>query len=427
MPTRRLLIAGLLLVLASSIAVLEDAVFPVVLGADIVILVLFAIDLWLARRTPLIVERRSPGILVQGAPASFQVTLSGRPGLKLTLRETLDPGISHAPLRTTVDLADGVTVWTYAVTPRRRGNHVLGPLCVRVTGPMGLAQSQRELLRGEEVKVLPQVRWDGKVGHILSLAHRKQLGQNPLKDRGVGYEPYALREYRAGDPRAKIQWKASARRGHLISREDSWERGERLVILLDCGRPMASVDEDRGKLDWALAATMALVRVAAARGDHVTVIAFSDRILRTVRVRPGTRGAASAYAALFDLQADLSESAYELAAGAVESLDSRRTVALLMTSVVDIAAADSVRDALGILRKRHRPILVNLEDPDLHRLGLSPAHTSLEAFARTGALGILAGNRKMATRLRHAGVSVASVSAKDLASQTLQLYLRRVA
>ena len=170
---------------------------------------------------------------------------------------------------------------------------------------------------------------------------------------------------------------------------------------------------------------MALVRVASGRGDQVTVIAFADRILRTVRVRPGARGAAAAYAALFDIEAELKESAYELAAEAVDSLDSPRTVALLMTSVVDIAAAESVRASLAMLKKRHRPILVNLEDPDLHRLGASEGRTTLDAFAKTGALGILAGNRRMAARLRHAGIAVASVSAKDLASETLQVYLQR--
>ena len=425
MPTRRLLLAGLVLVFASSVAVLDQRAFPVILGADALALILFGVDLLLARRIAVSATRSRAGSLVQGARTSFEVTLRSERNLTLDLRETLHPGVADSPRRATVQIEQGAGIWTYEVSPRTRGTHTLGPLVARIPGPLGLAQTQRAFLNNEEVRVLPQVRWDGSVGHLLNLAHRKQLGQNPLKDRGVGYEPYALREYRSGDPRTKIHWKASARRGHLISREDAWERGGRLAVLLDCGRPMASVDGDRGKLDWALAATLALVRVAAGRGDHVTVIAFADRILRTVRVRPGSRGAAAAYAALFDLEAVLKEPAYEVAAEAVDSLDSRRTVALLMTSVVDIAAAESVRNALGMLRRRHRPILVNLEDPDVHRLGSFESRTPIEAFAQTEALGILSGNRRMAARLRHAGVAVASVSAKDLASETLQLYLQR--
>jgi len=425
MPTRRLLVVGLLLVFASSVGVLDERAFPVIIAADMLALGLFALDLLFARRTEMTATRSRSGLLVQGTTTTFEIALRSSRDLILEVRETLHPGVADSPRRAMVRIQQGSSNWTYSVSPRARGTHAIGPLVVRIPGPLGLARTQREFLANEKVRVLPQVRWDGRVGHLLNLAHRGQLGQNPLKDRGVGYEPYALREYRSGDPRTKIHWKASARRGHLISREDAWERGARLAILLDCGRPMASIDGDRGKLDWALAATLALVRVAAGRGDHVTVIAFADRILRTVRVRPGSRGAAAAYSALFDLEAVLREPAYEVAAEAVDSMDSRRTVALLMTSVVDIAAAESVRNALEMLRRRHRPILINLEDPDVHRLVSAESRTPIDAFAQVEALGILAGNRRMGAKLRHAGVAVASVSAKDLASQTLQLYLQR--
>jgi len=67
----------------------------------------------------------------------------------------------------------------------------------------------------------PQVRWDGKVGHLLVLAHRRSLGRHPQRIRGLGREPYALREYLPGDPPNKIHWKATARHGRLITREET--------------------------------------------------------------------------------------------------------------------------------------------------------------------------------------------------------------
>ena len=425
MPSRRLLGIALLLILASSIAVLDERVAPVVIAIDVFVATLFLIDLALARaRTPSF-ERVLPGTLVQATDAELALVVRGARGLAIEARDALHPGVSDGPRRVTMEIDGDEAVWRYKVRPMKRGTHTLGPVTLRILGPLGLALSQRDVLGGESVRVLPQVRWDGEVGHFLKLAHRRQLGQNPLKNRGTGYEPYALREYRSGDPRTKIHWKASARRGQLVSREDAWERGARLTILLDCGRPMTSLDGDRGKLDWALAASLAIVRVAASRGDYVRVVAFADRIRRTVSVRPGARGATTAYASLFDLEAELSESAYEEAAEAVDAFDSRRSIVLLMTSVVDIAAAESVRTALAHLKRRHRPILVNLEDPDLHQLGgLRPA-TPAEAIAKSGALGILVSNRRMAVKLRHSGVAVASVSAKDLAGEALRAYLQR--
>src|SRR5262249_54227323 len=166
-------------------------------------------------------------------------------------------------------------LWRYEVVPRRRGAHRVGPLTVRVLGPWGFAWMQRDLLPPETRRVFPQTRWEGRVGRLLTLAHRRELGQAPLRIHGLGTEPYALRGYRPGDPPTRIQWKASARHERLLSREDTWERGTRLVVLLDCARAMTSLDGARSKLDHALAAALALVRVAVSRGDRATVVAFS--------------------------------------------------------------------------------------------------------------------------------------------------------
>jgi uncharacterized protein (DUF58 family) len=242
-----------------------------------------------------------------------------------------------------------------------------------------------------------------------------------VRTQGAGSEPYALREYRPGDPPVRIHWKATARHSRLISREDTWERGNRLVILLDCARAMATTEEVRTKLDHALAAALALVRVAAARGDRVSVVAFSDRIDRVVRVRSG--GAARAYRALYDVEARLVEPAYDLAGEQALRIEPRRGTVVMLTSVVDLAAAELLRDALRALGRRHRVVLVNLEDPELASLARNPPATVEEAFAKVSALEILLANRRLARELRRHGVRAATTGADRLAWQALDSYL----
>jgi len=307
--------------------------------------------------------------------------------------------------------------------PRRRGEHLVGPLTVRVLGPAGLAWSQRDLLPAERRRVYPQTRWQGRVGRLLALAHRRELGRAPLRFRGTGTEPYALREYRPGDPPTRIQWKASARHDRLLSREDTWERGTLLVILLDCARTMASIDGGRSKLDHALAAALALTRVAVSRGDRVTLIGFSDRIERVVRVRSDQRAVAAAYGALYDLEARLTEPAYDLAMEAVSAAESRRAVVVFLTSVVDLAATELLRESLLGLGRKHRPLLINLEDPDLVRLAVGVPASLEEAFAKASSLEMLLANRRLGRRLRRAGVAVAVAPADQLAWRALEAYL----
>jgi uncharacterized protein (DUF58 family) len=256
------------------------------------------------------------------------------------------------------------------------------------------------------------VRWQGEVGRLLALAHRRELGRAPLRLSGIGSEPYALREYRPGDPPLRIHWKASARHDRLISREDTWERGARLLVLLDCARAMAAQDGGRSKLDHALAAALALTRVAASRGDRVTVMAFSDRVERTVRVRGGTRSADVAYRELFDLEARLCEPAYDLAAEQAQHAESRRALVLVLTSVTDLAAAELLREALVTLRRRHRP--------------LGRPERVEDAFAKVSALEIVLANRRLGRTLSGHDIPVVTAPADRLAWETLDVYLRAV-
>jgi uncharacterized protein (DUF58 family) len=431
-------------------AFLAPALAPWAAILDVLILGAAVVDWRRARRVPLAAVRRWPTMLVQQAAGQVELTIvAGAPlaagavgatgaaetaaarawrgggrAVELSLREGLHPALAEAPLRRRLMADAGLpATWRYTLVPRRRGEHLVAPLTVRVLGPWRLSWAQRDLLTDEKVRVYPQVRWDGRVGQLLAAAHRQRLGQAALRLQGIGSEPYALRAYLPGDPLVKVQWKATARHGRLISREDTWERSERLMVLLDCARAMASMDGGRSKLDYALAAALALTRVAAARGDQVSVVAFSDRVERRVRLHSGPRSARQGYAALFDLAARIVEPAYDLMADVAASVEPRRATAVLFTSVVDLAAAELLRDSLLRLAVRHRPLLINLEDPELRRLASAEPRTPVAAFAQVASLEISLANRRLAAHLRRGGIRVVTSSADRLALTALESYL----
>lgn len=395
------------------------------LGLDLLIAAAFAFDLARARRLAVAARRTWPPLLAQGAKAEVVVEIAGDQAaeLEIVLREVLHPALAPLPLRHRLAVPAGrIARWRYELQPRRRGESEVGPLMGRVLGPWGLAWRQLELLPAERRRVYPQVRWEGKVGRLVLLAHRRLLGQHPQRLQGAGSEVYALREYLRGDPPGKIHWKAAARHGRLITREETWEHGARLVILLDAARTMSGRDGERSKLDHALAAALALARVAAARGDTVSLVAFSDRVDRTVRIH-GAHQVEQAYAALYDLEARLVEPAFDLAAARAGEIESRRSTVVLFTSVVDLAAADLLRQAVLRLERRHRPILINLEDPELIGLARDAPETVAQAFAKVSALEIQLANRRLGAELRHAGVRVVGAPADRLALEALEAYL----
>ena len=430
MPARRLLLGFGALVAVAAVSVLVPALRAVVLLADLVLGVAGLIDAAAARRYRITAKRRRPPLLVQDetAEATVELEASGAPRpIRVLLREGLSPALATGACRAGVEILPGrVTLWRYRLEPRRRGEHRLLPLTARIEGPWRLAWIQRELLPAETVRIYPRIRWEGRAGWLLALARRRQLGLSPTAEVGPGSEPYGVRRYAEGDPPNRIHWKATARHRRLMVREETWERSGRLVILVDCGRGMASLDGPRSKLDAAVAATLALARLASGRGDQVLLVAFSDRVERRVRVRPGARGMARAYAALYDLKPRLAESAYDVATEAAREAEFRSARVLMITSLLDLAGAQLLQDSLRSLARRHQPLLVHLEDPDIARLASAEPTTSVEAYAKVSALEILLGNRRLRSRLRHVGIETVSTSAERLTLDALELYLSSV-
>ncbi|MCP4900708.1 MAG: DUF58 domain-containing protein [bacterium] len=371
-------------------------------------------------------ERTWPPLLTQGSKAIVELRISnpGQRTLTVQLRESLHAAIAASPEHRTVAIdAHTVCVWPLALDPRVRGLHEAGPLVARVLGPWGLSWSQRVLITPESVRVYPQIRWQGRAGRLLSMAHRHQLGAVPLHSRGVGGEPYALREYLPGDPLHLIHWKATARHGKPVTREQTQEAQGRLVVLLDCGRSMTSTNHGRSKLDHALAAALALARVASSRGDRTSIAALADRPLRTVRVRGGSLGLSIAYRRLYDLKAELVEPAYDLVPEIVSALEPRRATVVVLTSVVDLAAAELLTTSMLAIGLRHRPLLVNLEDPELVDLALDSPADADHVFAKVAAMEILLENGRITRQLRRRGVRSVTAPADKLALTTMDAYL----
>lgn len=104
----------------------------------------------------------------------------------------------------------------YRVTPLRRGAHQLGPLVVESGDVFGLFKKCRVDERRDFITALPPYR----IVEEFQVGQRRRLGdieagrsifEDPSRIRGI-------REYQRGDAMKRIHWKASARRGALLSK-----------------------------------------------------------------------------------------------------------------------------------------------------------------------------------------------------------------
>lgn len=419
------------LLAACGLVVLSGLVVPwltwVGLGLDLLVLVLVAVDAARARSTALDVARVVPPTLHQDEPVDGTLTL-GNPHdrrVSVRIRDVLTPDVADAPLEFDLTLDPRArTTLTLPLTPRRRGPTVLPPVAVRVTGPFGLGVAERAAGESTEVRILPTARLDGEQGLFIERALTGSAGVHARQRRGHSTELYALREYQSGDPLNRIHWRASARRGKPVTRETIWEQHQHVVVLLDAGRPMAARADHRSKLDHAIAAALALLRVAVRQNDAATLVLYSRELRRVVRVDKRTRSFRPAFEALHAEHADLQEPDLVPAVAWCARNLPRRSLVLVVTSVLDAQGADRLVRGLGGLAKRHRPVLVNLSDPGLVGIAKSIPDDLAGAAAKTSALTMLGRLKGLATTLRGRGVEVVEVPADRLAMGMIEAYFR---
>ncbi len=340
-------------------------------------------------------------------PDEFEVvarTLDGRPAEPLAGSPTGGPdqGVLGArPLR---------LARTYRGT--RRGLHALGRVRLRVRGPLGLVERQERLAGAQEIAVVPALAELRRTLELAASERWRDLGVRHLRRRGGMTEFESLREYVNGDDVRTVDWKATARRSKPIVRQFQEERGQELLLLVDCGRRMAARTPSgpwRGwtKLDHALDAALQLAAVALQKGDRVGALAYDAGVRAWVPPRRGSRQLAQLSRALFALQpreesTDLARALRELGVR-----HRRRAMVVIVSDAPDPLSAEEERGALAHAGRRHRLVYAALDDPalraaaegDLAASG-SGARTGAEPEPHTGeAAGGAAAARAAALRL----------------------------
>ena len=89
-----------------------------------------------------------------------------------------------------------------------------------------------------------------------------ELQLRKQRQRGLGREFETLRDYLEGDDLRDVCWKASARRGALITKQYQTERSQAVWLLLDAGRLLQARVGGYTKLDYATATALAMSQLA---------------------------------------------------------------------------------------------------------------------------------------------------------------------
>ena len=304
-----------------------------------------------------------------------------------------------------------------------RGDVALGDLAARVRTRVGLATRTMRFRTTDRILVAPSIagvkrfRW-------LAVHHRlASAGIRTARRRGEGRSFSRLRDYVVGDDPRHIDWKATARRGHPITREFTVEQSQTIFVLVDAGRSMTQLAGRYPRFEYALSTTLLLADVALAAGDRVGAMVFDDELRVLVPAQRGRAALPALRTALIPVQPTLVEPDYAAAFRTLGQRQRKRALIVLVTDVMDARAARSLLAHLVRGARRHLALVVALRNEPLLAAAASGGNTARELYASAAAEELISERLTALQRMRDAGVVVLDVAPDAMAAAVVNEYL----
>ncbi len=248
----------------------------------------------------------------------------------------------------------------YPVTLLERGEISFGQTHLLLASLLGLWE--RLTKQGEEgsVKVYPNYQPVLRFA-LMSMAHRQvHIGIVRKNRAGLSRDFHQLRDYQMGDSLSQIDWKASAKRLEVVSRDFQEQLDQSVILMLDCGRRMRAMDGEISQFDHCLNSLLLLSYVALRQGDQVGVLSFggTERWLPPVK---GASGMTTVLNHLYDYETSPYPSDFSEGAERLLKHQRRRSLVVVVTNLRG-EDADELREPLRRLRRKHVVVLASLRE-----------------------------------------------------------------
>lgn len=315
--------------------------------------------------------------------------------------------------------------WTtlrYHYRPGRRGRAAFGDILLWRPSPLGLWWVRQKLSAAASVPVYPDFSMLETDGLRASHPHSRLLGTRRRPRRGEGLEFHQLREYQPGDTLRQIDWKATARRNALISREYQEEQDQQLIVLLDGGQRLALPVAGLTGFDHGLNAGLLLAWSALRQGDRPGALVFSSEEERWIPPVRGHHGVNRLLNGLYDLHPAHRTSDFTEAARRLMHYCHRRALVVLVTRLQP-DDSDDLLAALRLLRRRHLVLVADMRLPSLAKIPQHRVEDFEDALLVAGDARFEEERQALYARLRHAGALVVDATPAQLPGRLNATYL----
>jgi uncharacterized protein (DUF58 family) len=307
--------------------------------------------------------------------ANLRIALQAPTSLRSTNDETA----------VTVPAGSEWSQFDWLMFPSERGKFTIRSARAEVISPLGWWASWKNFDALSEVRVYPNLLRERKNLAALFL-NRGAVGLHAQRMVGKGRDFEKLRDYIPGDSYDEVHWKATAKRGHPVTKIFQIERTQEIYVIIDASRLSArkvpgsefrdssspnvggSQLESRNpktettSLERFITAALVLGLAAEHQGDLFGLLTFSNRIETFIRARNGKAHYHACRDALYTLQPREVTPDFDELSTFIRLRMRRRALLFFLTSLDDPVLAESFTRNMDLLCRQHL-ILVNMLQP----------------------------------------------------------------
>jgi uncharacterized protein (DUF58 family) len=311
----------------------------------------------------------------------------------------------------------------YSLAPRVRGDHATGNLYLRYRSAAGLIERWAVADLPQTVRIYPAVRPIEEQSLFLARTRQVELQLRRQRQRGHGREFESLRDYLEGDDLRDVCWKASARRGTLVSKQHQIERSQPVWLMIDAGRLLQARVGNYTKLDYATTTALAMSQLALVSGDRVGLLAYgrdTQQVLAPARGRTHLRQMMESLALV---HGEPSEADHLRATVTLNRLQPRRSLVLWLTDLAETSMRPEIVDGAAQLMRRHLVLLVAIEQRDLKRIAATRPEDPKQMFECAAVQELVHWREVLLARLRERGALTLETYPEDMTASVLNRYL----
>ncbi|GAA0728982.1 DUF58 domain-containing protein [Aquimarina litoralis] len=313
--------------------------------------------------------------------------------------------------------------FNYELKPVERGEYHFGNLNIFTSSPIGLIERKQTFSNEEMVPNYPSFLQLKKYEFIAFTNKLKLYGLKKIRRIGNTLEFEQIKEYVTGDDIRNINWKATAKRNHLMVNQYQDEKSQPIYSVIDAGRVMKMPFNGLSLLDYAINATLVISNIAIKKQDKAGMFTFSRNVKNIVAAQRRKGQMNTILETLYNINTDFSESDYARLYTDIKRNINQRSLLLLYTNFETLDGLNRQLPYLQAIAKNHLLVVIFFKNTELKSFLDEPAHSTRQIFEKTIAEKFVYEKKMIVNELSKHGIHSILTAPEDLTVNTINKYL----